>query len=86
MGQRAERRVPGARPRLGGVQAMEVFPYMFSVLLIVLTIHWSRSGTGSKPAERAGNLLRHRELEGAPAEKRERAARAAAPSWRGRRA
>ena len=63
---------------------MEIFPYMFSVLLTALVIHWSRVSAARKPGTRVTGLFRYRDIPGrdvaAPAPKSPAGGRTA--SWR----
>ncbi len=40
---------------------MEIFPYMFSVLLTALVIHWSRVNAVLKPGTKLPGLFRYRD-------------------------
>lgn len=40
---------------------MEIFPYMFSVLLTALVIHWSRVNAVLKPGTKLRGLFRYRD-------------------------
>ena len=41
---------------------MEIFPYIFSVLLTALVIHWSRVNATRKPGEKVPGLFRYRDI------------------------
>ena len=49
---------------------MEIFPYMVSVLLTVLVIHWSRVSAGGKPGAKVSGLFRYRDSLAGPAARR----------------
>ena len=41
---------------------MEIFPYIFSVLLTALVIHWSRVNAARKPGAKLTGLFRYRDI------------------------
>jgi hypothetical protein len=43
---------------------MEIFPYIFSVLLTALVMHWSRLAAGRKPDTPVSGLFRYRDKPG----------------------
>lgn len=43
-------------------RAMEIFPYMCSVLLTALVIHWSRVNAARKPGTKVAGLFRYRDI------------------------
>ena len=43
---------------------MEIFPYMFSVLLTALVLHWSRLAAQGKPGTPVSGLFRYRNKPG----------------------
>jgi hypothetical protein len=55
---------------------VEIFPYIFSVLLTALVMWWSRTTAGRKPGTPVTGLFRYRDKPGKP--KRP----AKPPSWR----
>ena len=45
---------------------MEIFPYIFSVVLTALVIWWSRTMAARKPGEPVTGLFRYRDRPGKP--------------------
>jgi len=43
---------------------MEIFPYMFSVVLTALVLHWSRLAAGRRPGTPVTGLFRYRDRPG----------------------
>lgn len=45
---------------------MEIFPYIFSVLLTALVMNWSRTNATGKPGARITGLFRYRDSQVRP--------------------